>query len=155
VCWIDSQRRLTHCGGGQERIWEVDAMVPRVWGPATTHTPLLRAAAADERLAAVLNERAPALQLSEGTRPALKVQFNEGAGGCFPMHFDSDLALDSRQVRPRRTRMREGREGWEAGSSGGQQTDAHTSTPGPPLARGSVWAGGRVHTPSRRRHQLP
>jgi hypothetical protein len=38
-------------------------------------------------------------------------------------------------------------------SNSGQQTDAHTSTPGPSLARGSVWAGGRAQPPSRVPHR--
>ena len=27
-----------------------------------------------------------------------RTQFNEGGGGCFPMHFDSDRTLDTRQL---------------------------------------------------------
>jgi hypothetical protein len=29
---------------------------------------------------------------------AIKLQYNEGLGGCFPMHLDSDAALDGRTV---------------------------------------------------------
>ena len=29
-------------------------------------------------------------------RQAVKLQYNAGAGGCFPMHFDSDQELDPR-----------------------------------------------------------
>jgi hypothetical protein len=29
---------------------------------------------------------------------AIKLQYNAGSGGCFPMHFDSDEQLDGRRV---------------------------------------------------------
>ena len=32
------------------------------------------------------------------TSKAIKLQVNEGQGGCFPCHFDSDEALDGRRV---------------------------------------------------------
>ena len=32
------------------------------------------------------------------TRASVKLQMNDGSGGCFPLHFDGDAALDSRLV---------------------------------------------------------
>lgn len=29
---------------------------------------------------------------------AIKLQYNAGQGGCFPIHFDTDAALDGRRV---------------------------------------------------------
>jgi hypothetical protein len=41
-------------------------------------------------LPAVLNERLPGLNLAHGGQATtLKLQYNEGAGGCFPLHYDN------------------------------------------------------------------
>ena len=42
----------------------------------------------------------PCQQTEEESAPhqAIKLQVNEGQGGCFPCHFDSDEALDGRKV---------------------------------------------------------
>uniref|UniRef100_A0A383WJL7 Fe2OG dioxygenase domain-containing protein n=1 Tax=Tetradesmus obliquus TaxID=3088 RepID=A0A383WJL7_TETOB len=57
--------------------------------------PLVAQLDADRRLATMLNLFLPQLRLDSA---AIKMQHNEGGGGCFPMHFDSDELLDGRRV---------------------------------------------------------
>ncbi|KAF8068329.1 EGLN3 [Scenedesmus sp. PABB004] len=57
--------------------------------------PLLAQLDGDRTLATMLSLLLPALRLESH---AIKLQHNEGGGGCFPMHFDSDDGLDGRRV---------------------------------------------------------
>ncbi|KAG1675869.1 hypothetical protein FOA52_001526 [Chlamydomonas sp. UWO 241] len=57
--------------------------------------PLCAQLDADRSLAVLLSIFLPQLTLDE---QAIKLQVNTGAGGCFPMHFDSDETLDGRRV---------------------------------------------------------
>ena len=40
----------------------------------------------------------PGLRLGGGAFQMLKAQLNAGDGACFPMHFDSDRAIDGRAI---------------------------------------------------------
>mmetsp|Transcript_22695 Transcript_22695/g.43377 ORF Transcript_22695/g.43377 Transcript_22695/m.43377 type:complete len:351 (-) Transcript_22695:378-1430(-) len=80
----------------KEHIWELDPRAPEIWEAATaSRAPLLRTVEKDSSLAKLLNKYTSELRLDA---QALKVQYNEGDGGCFPMHLDSDPDLDSRQL---------------------------------------------------------
>ena len=69
---------------------------------ADTHTPGLAAIipafhqlTCDLSLLQSIAAQLPSLSLHSQT---VKVQLNEGSGSCFPLHFDSDSALDRRHV---------------------------------------------------------
>ncbi|KAG2445831.1 hypothetical protein HXX76_000435 [Chlamydomonas incerta] len=57
--------------------------------------PLCSALNADRTLATMLSLFLPQLTLDS---QAIKLQYNEGGGGCFPIHYDSDEQLDGRRV---------------------------------------------------------
>eukprot|EP00878_Enallax_costatus_P041821 GHUV01048715.1.p1 GENE.GHUV01048715.1~~GHUV01048715.1.p1 ORF type:complete len:312 (+),score=59.69 GHUV01048715.1:317-1252(+) len=57
--------------------------------------PLVAQLNDDRSLCTMLSLFIPQLRLEE---QAIKLQYNEGGGGCFPMHFDSDEQLDMRRV---------------------------------------------------------
>lgn len=49
----------------------------------------------DSTLRTMLNVHIPSLRLQS---QAIKLQWNSGNGGCFPMHFDTDASLDGRKI---------------------------------------------------------
>ncbi|KAG2451493.1 hypothetical protein HYH02_004091 [Chlamydomonas schloesseri] len=57
--------------------------------------PLCSALNSDRTLATMLSLFLPQLTLDS---QAIKLQYNAGGGGCFPMHYDSDEQLDGRRV---------------------------------------------------------
>ncbi|GIL47055.1 hypothetical protein Vafri_3886, partial [Volvox africanus] len=57
--------------------------------------PLCAALNSDRTLATLLSLFLPQLTLDS---QAIKLQYNAGSGGCFPMHYDSDEQLDGRRV---------------------------------------------------------
>eukprot|EP00879_Flechtneria_rotunda_P028831 GHRR01031061.1.p1 GENE.GHRR01031061.1~~GHRR01031061.1.p1 ORF type:complete len:400 (+),score=113.92 GHRR01031061.1:185-1384(+) len=57
--------------------------------------PLFAQLDADRSLVTMLSLFLPQLRLESH---AVKLQYNAGAGSCFPMHFDSDEQLDGRRV---------------------------------------------------------
>ena len=61
--------------------------------------PTFRALAEDRSMLTLLNVMlpppSPPRQLHH---QSVKLQLNRGSGGCFPLHFDSDAALDGRRV---------------------------------------------------------
>jgi len=60
--------------------------------------PHLRAMQFDGSLCTLLNVMLATPPGRELRGQAVKAQLNEGGGGCFPLHFDSDVALDGRRV---------------------------------------------------------
>ena len=60
--------------------------------------PLVNELANEASVMEALNEAFGALGGGALDRTSTKLQVNEGAGGCFPLHFDSDASLDSRRV---------------------------------------------------------
>jgi hypothetical protein len=76
-------------------IWEAEA---HALGAAASLAPQLGAFSRDRTLLTLLTifmetSRADALHYQ-----SLKLQVNAGSAACFPMHYDSDAALDSRRV---------------------------------------------------------
>ncbi|PNW74928.1 hypothetical protein CHLRE_12g504100v5 [Chlamydomonas reinhardtii] len=57
--------------------------------------PLCSALNTDRTLATMISLFLPQLTLDS---QAIKLQYNAGGGGCFPMHYDSDEQLDGRRV---------------------------------------------------------
>ncbi|EFJ50827.1 hypothetical protein VOLCADRAFT_88147 [Volvox carteri f. nagariensis] len=57
--------------------------------------PLCASLNSDRTLATLLSLFLPQLTLDA---QAIKLQYNAGGGGCFPMHYDSDELLDGRRV---------------------------------------------------------
>lgn len=82
----------------KQGIWEVEGAVGLRAAPSGA-APVLRALGADSALLPAL---ATALGSAGGapsflfTMQSLKAQLNEGRGGCFPLHVDSDAAVDAR-----------------------------------------------------------
>ena len=74
-------------------VWEAE---PRAGGAAAAVAPSLAAAAHDVTLATMVSVAAPSLDVAGPS--FLKAQLNLGSGGCFPIHFDSDEAVDGRRV---------------------------------------------------------
>jgi hypothetical protein len=75
----------------QAQIWEYDMMDPK------GGSPLFKAVQEDRTLRTLLSIYLPSLNLGRGPQ-AVKAQVNEGGGGAFPIHFDSDEQLDGRRV---------------------------------------------------------
>ncbi|KAK9851674.1 hypothetical protein WJX84_007705 [Apatococcus fuscideae] len=84
-------------GNKQERlekanIWEAELMQEHI----RQACPLLAQINADTTLQTMLSLFHPSLRL---TSQAIKLQYNAvGQGGCFPIHTDSDEAVDARRV---------------------------------------------------------
>jgi len=57
--------------------------------------PLFSEVHQDTSLMTLLNVYCPGMDLRSQT---IKLQHNVGGGGCFPLHFDTDAAVDSRKV---------------------------------------------------------
>uniref|UniRef100_A0A7S0WU31 Prolyl 4-hydroxylase alpha subunit domain-containing protein n=1 Tax=Pyramimonas obovata TaxID=1411642 RepID=A0A7S0WU31_9CHLO len=95
----------------KERIWEMDPL-SKAWPEVTKTAATFGQLNTDFTLGTLLNVHLPELCLDS---QALKVQWNDGDGGCFPLHFDSDRDLDRRQV----TAVVYLNEGWEP-EDGGQ-----------------------------------
>eukprot|EP00501_MAST-03F_sp_TOSAG23-6_P002273 GSMAST32.ASY1.ANO1.2373.1 assembled CDS len=99
---LNSTRMVTQCGENnhlqKDKIWELDLF----------NDELLDC----ENLAALNSETCLIEHLSQNlftshnkiqttqrlNLQTAKVQFNEGAGGCFPWHFDTDPLIDSRRI---------------------------------------------------------
>uniref|UniRef100_A0A7S0H4Y5 Fe2OG dioxygenase domain-containing protein n=1 Tax=Amorphochlora amoebiformis TaxID=1561963 RepID=A0A7S0H4Y5_9EUKA len=77
-------------------IFEWDSKHPR-WKECSGDTPTLQSIHRDPTLLTSLTQaiRIPDLTLSSQT---LKVQFNAGKGGCFPIHYDTDAGVDGRVI---------------------------------------------------------
>ena len=101
----ESHHVVVRAGGSHETtriikqgIWEVEGSVGVRSAPSGTAT-MLRAVGADPALLPALTA---ALGSAGGVPPllfttqSLKAQLNEGSGGCFPLHVDSDAAVDAR-----------------------------------------------------------
>ncbi|KAL4428382.1 hypothetical protein ABPG75_002471 [Micractinium tetrahymenae] len=65
----------------------------------------------DSTLRVMLSVLMPELRLHS---QAIKLQYNAGRGGCFPMHFDTDASLDTRKV----TTIWYLNPGWKPGDGG-------------------------------------
>lgn len=74
-------------------VWEAE---PAPGSAAAAAAPALAAAAADSTLAVLLSVVCPSLDLRGAS--ILKAQLNEGHGACFPIHLDTDEAVDARSV---------------------------------------------------------
>ncbi|KAK9826372.1 hypothetical protein WJX81_004197 [Elliptochloris bilobata] len=72
-------------------ILEAELLDPAVQAVA----PLVAELQADATLRTMLSLLLPRLRLDS---QAIKLQVNEGGGGCFPMHCDSDEEVDGRRV---------------------------------------------------------
>lgn len=102
---LNSTRLVAGAGAGatahltKAGVWEAE---PRAGaqGDAAAATaaaaPALAAAAGDGGLATMLSIAAPSLDV--GGPSFLKAQLNAGAGACFPIHLDTDEAVDGRRV---------------------------------------------------------
>jgi len=95
----------------KKNIYEWDSAHPD-WSSCTEAIPKLDALHNDFSLCEAINEALPTQHLISQT---LKIQHNQGEGGCFPVHFDTDAGLDSRSV----TAILYLNEDWKA-SDGGQ-----------------------------------
>ena len=79
----------------KSNIWEAELADTKLMSDC----PALTAVEHDKSLVAHLNRRG----LSQSKYHCLqnhstKVQYNAGGGGCFPLHFDTDPALDTRRL---------------------------------------------------------
>jgi hypothetical protein len=100
---LNTTRLVAGAGaGGQTHlpkagVWEAEPSAARGAAAAAAAAPSLADAAVDTTLSAMLGVVAPAIGDVAG--PAfLKAQLNTGAGACFPIHFDTDEAVDGRRV---------------------------------------------------------
>eukprot|EP00467_Chlorarachnion_reptans_P002744 CAMPEP_0114525634 /NCGR_PEP_ID=MMETSP0109-20121206/22541_1 /TAXON_ID=29199 /ORGANISM="Chlorarachnion reptans, Strain CCCM449" /LENGTH=310 /DNA_ID=CAMNT_0001707253 /DNA_START=78 /DNA_END=1010 /DNA_ORIENTATION=- len=75
-------------------IFEWDSMHPG-WQASTSTIPNLNAIHKDLTLCNGISKTIEELELTSQT---LKMQYNAGLGGCFPIHFDTDAGLDARAV---------------------------------------------------------
>lgn len=91
----------------KRNIFEAELLLPQTQALA----PLCAQLQHDTSLLATLNTLLPHLRLD---RQAVKVQWNSGGGACFPMHFDTDAAVDGRKV----TLILYLNPGWTPGSGG-------------------------------------
>jgi Rps23 Pro-64 3,4-dihydroxylase Tpa1-like proline 4-hydroxylase len=86
---------LVHSGATglleKEHIWEAELMLPDTQALAPRCAQLQN----DATLRVMLSLLMPELSLQS---QAIKLQWNAGQGGCFPMHFDSDMSVDTRRV---------------------------------------------------------
>eukprot|EP00242_Pyramimonas_sp_CCMP2087_P007191 CAMPEP_0198202626 /NCGR_PEP_ID=MMETSP1445-20131203/5815_1 /TAXON_ID=36898 /ORGANISM="Pyramimonas sp., Strain CCMP2087" /LENGTH=344 /DNA_ID=CAMNT_0043873645 /DNA_START=572 /DNA_END=1603 /DNA_ORIENTATION=- len=78
----------------KDSIWEMDTLSSH-WPEVQKLAHMFGRLHTDFTLGTTLNVHLPELCLDS---QALKVQWNNGGGGCFPLHFDSDRDLDRRQV---------------------------------------------------------
>ncbi|KAI3428529.1 hypothetical protein D9Q98_007352 [Chlorella vulgaris] len=88
-------------------IWEAELMQQATQDLA----PLCAQLQNDATLRVMLNLLMPELSLQS---QAIKLQYNAGGGGCFPMHFDTDAAVDTRRV----TAIWYLNPGWQPGHGG-------------------------------------
>lgn len=72
-------------------IHEAELMLPETQAAA----PLCARLQTDTTLRVMLSLFLPRLRLE---RQAIKLQWNEGAGGAFPCHYDSDTSVDTRAI---------------------------------------------------------
>lgn len=91
----------------KEHVFEAELMLPQTQALA----PLAAQLQHDSTLRVMLSVLMPEMRLDS---QAIKVQYNAGHGGCFPMHFDTDAALDSRKV----TTIWYLNSGWKPGDGG-------------------------------------
>ncbi|KAK3263650.1 hypothetical protein CYMTET_27559 [Cymbomonas tetramitiformis] len=96
----------------KERIWEMDPQSNPAWPEIQSTAPSFSALSYDDHLTRALDANLRGMRF---TSQALKLQLNEGRGGSFPLHFDSDRELDGRQV----TAIVYLNDGWTA-EAGGQ-----------------------------------
>eukprot|EP00201_Polytomella_parva_P005581 CAMPEP_0175077584 /NCGR_PEP_ID=MMETSP0052_2-20121109/23490_1 /TAXON_ID=51329 ORGANISM="Polytomella parva, Strain SAG 63-3" /NCGR_SAMPLE_ID=MMETSP0052_2 /ASSEMBLY_ACC=CAM_ASM_000194 /LENGTH=306 /DNA_ID=CAMNT_0016347103 /DNA_START=50 /DNA_END=967 /DNA_ORIENTATION=- len=60
--------------------------------------PLCASVATDHTLLSVINKLLPSSANTHLDSQAIKLQYNAGGGGCFPIHFDTNERLDGRRV---------------------------------------------------------
>ena len=74
----------------KEKIYELDCLVNADLGSTLEHAgkDLMK----DTSLREIMHDAMPELGLLKGQQP-LKLQLNEGSGGCFPIHTDASLAV--------------------------------------------------------------
>eukprot|EP00899_Mesostigma_viride_P010657 jgi/Mesvir1/19593/Mv26413-RA.1 len=79
----------------KERIWEAELTFDET---VQERCPVFASLARDFSLATLINVFLPGFQQRKLDSQALKLQYNEGRGGCFPIHPDTHVTLDERKV---------------------------------------------------------
>ncbi|KAL4439271.1 hypothetical protein ABPG77_004173 [Micractinium sp. CCAP 211/92] len=91
----------------KEHVFEAELLLPQTQALA----PLAAQLQGDSTLRVMLSVLMPELRLGS---QAIKLQYNAGHGGSFPMHFDTDASVDSRKV----TTIWYLNPGWKQGDGG-------------------------------------